>query len=157
MLNLRKFSHTSPKLCYLHLCNSLTIKCPLFRQGRKNWWEKLVKQNTMLICYKKKLWEIFNYVWARLVDLLLVYPSLVCLCLILILLMRCLGWMNFWIKAWEIAKRSSFFHWGPGQLLNLTRDERILKVHNKFDVGFNWVHPTEVRSTNTFYSCEAYR
>ena len=30
----------------------------------------------MLICYKKKLWEIFNYVWTRLVDLLLVYPSL---------------------------------------------------------------------------------
>lgn len=121
MLNLRKFSHTSPKLCYLHLCNSLTIKCPLFRQGRKNWWEKLVKQNTMLICYKKKLWEIFNYVWARLVDLLLVYRH--CMSVLNSYFADAMSWLNELLNQSVGNRETQFFFFTEAQVSHWTWHE----------------------------------
>lgn len=61
----------------------------------------------MLICYKKKLWEIFNYVWARLVDLLLVYRH--CMSVLNSYFADAMSWLNELLNQSVGNRETQFF------------------------------------------------
>lgn len=81
----------------------------------------------MLICYKKKLWEIFNYVWARLVDLLLVYRH--CMSVLNSYFADAMSWLNELLNQ-SVGNRETqfFFSLRPKSVIELDTRRTSLQV-----------------------------